>query len=60
MRVGRGQPQPQARVVAAKFAGGFEVHLSEGYAHVDIVTAEDDADNNVTGPLLDFLARNLE
>ncbi|UCE85682.1 MAG: hypothetical protein JSU66_15345 [Deltaproteobacteria bacterium] len=40
--------------------GGYEVHLSEGYAHVDIVTAEDDADNNVIGPLLDFVSRNLE
>ncbi len=40
--------------------GGYEVHLSEGYAHVDIVTAEDDADNNVVGPLIQFLRRNLE
>ena len=40
--------------------GGFEVHLSEGYAHIDIVTAEDDANNNVIGPLIDFLERNLE
>jgi pimeloyl-ACP methyl ester carboxylesterase len=40
--------------------GGYEVHLSEGYAHVDIVTAEDDADNNVIGPLIDFVVRNLE
>ncbi|MBW2446051.1 MAG: hypothetical protein JRG83_09020 [Deltaproteobacteria bacterium] len=40
--------------------GGFEVHMSEGYAHVDIVTAEDDADNQVVGPLLDFIERNLQ
>lgn len=40
--------------------GGFEVHMSEGYAHVDIVTAEDDADNQVVSPLLDFIERNLE
>ena len=40
--------------------GGFEVHLSEGYAHVDIVTAEDDVHNNVTAPLLDFLIRNAQ
>jgi len=58
-----------ARVVAASspsetfptlggVAGGFEVHMSEGYAHVDIVTAEDDADNRVVGPLLEFIERN--
>ena len=41
-------------------SGGFEVHLSEGYAHVDIVTAEDDADNEVIGPLIEFLARNAQ
>jgi len=41
-------------------AGGFEVVLNEGYAHVDVVTSEDDADNFVVGPLLDFIARNLE
>ena len=39
-------------------AGGFEVHLSEGYAHVDIVTAEDDASNAVIGPLIELLRRN--
>jgi hypothetical protein len=41
-------------------AGGFEVHMSEGYAHLDIVTAEDDADNAVVGPLIEFVARNLQ
>jgi hypothetical protein len=41
-------------------SGGFEVHLSVGYSHVDIVTAEDDATNNVIVPLLDFLLRNLD
>ena len=40
--------------------GGLEVHMSEGYAHVDIVTAEDDADNQVVGPLLEFIERNLQ
>ena len=38
--------------------GGFEVYVSEGFAHLDIVTAEDNADNNVVGPLSNFLARN--
>ncbi len=39
--------------------GGYEVHLSEGYAHLDVVTAEDDpAHNNVYDPLMAFLLRN--
>jgi hypothetical protein len=41
-------------------AGGFEVFLSEGYAHIDIVSGEDDADNQVIGPLIDFLDRNVQ
>jgi pimeloyl-ACP methyl ester carboxylesterase len=41
-------------------AGGFEVHISEGFAHIDIVTAEDDSNNNVIRPLIDFLARNAQ
>ncbi len=41
-------------------AGGFEVHLSEGYAHIDIVSAEDDpSHNNVYDPLMAFLGRNI-
>jgi pimeloyl-ACP methyl ester carboxylesterase len=40
--------------------GGFEVHISEGFAHVDVLTAEDDADNNVLEPLTQFLARNVQ
>ena len=39
-------------------AGGFEVYISEGFAHVDVLTAEDNADNNVLVPLAAFLARN--
>lgn len=39
-------------------AGGFEVYISEGYAHIDVLTAEDDANNNVLAPLLAFLTRN--
>lgn len=38
--------------------GGFEVHMSEGYSHVDIVTADDDATNNVIRPLAEFMQRN--
>jgi pimeloyl-ACP methyl ester carboxylesterase len=40
--------------------GGFEVHISEGYAHVDIVTAEDESSNRVVGPLVEFLQRNAQ
>ncbi len=40
--------------------GGFEVYISEGYSHVDIVSAEDDGTNNVVVPLVAFLARNAE
>jgi hypothetical protein len=40
--------------------GGFEAYISEGYAHLDIVLAEDNADNNVLEPLTQFLARNVQ
>jgi hypothetical protein len=40
--------------------GGFEVYLSEGYAHIDVLSAEDDAaHNNVYDPLMAFLLRNV-
>lgn len=41
-------------------AGGFEVYISEGYAHVDVLTAEDDATNQVVAPLAAFLQRNAQ
>ncbi|MBX3024346.1 hypothetical protein KF840_05490 [bacterium] len=41
-------------------AGGFEVHISEGFAHVDVLTAEDDGNNNVLAPLSAFIARNVQ
>jgi hypothetical protein len=41
-------------------AGGFEVHISEGYAHVDPIAAEDGPHNQVIAPIADFLARNSE
>jgi hypothetical protein len=40
--------------------GGFEVYLSEGFSHLDILTARDDADNNVIAPLAAFVARNVQ
>lgn len=41
-------------------AGGFEVHITEGYSHVDIVSAEDGDGNNVIAPLLAFVLRHLQ
>jgi hypothetical protein len=51
-------PQPIATAYGG-VNGGFEVHLSEGYAHIDVLSAEDDAShNNVYDPLMAFLLRN--
>jgi pimeloyl-ACP methyl ester carboxylesterase len=41
-------------------SGGYEVYISEGYSHVDIVTADDDETNQVIGPLVEFINRNLQ
>jgi pimeloyl-ACP methyl ester carboxylesterase len=41
-------------------AGGYEVHISEGFSHVDVVSAEDDETNNVVRPLFEFVQRNLQ
>ena len=41
-------------------AGGFEVVMAEGFAHLDVVTAEDNADNPVPAALVAFLQRNLQ
>ena len=41
-------------------SGGFEVYISEGYAHLDVLSADDDETNNVVGPLLEFIDRNLQ
>ncbi len=40
--------------------GGFEVVMATGFAHVDIVTAEDVPANPVTPALVAFLHRNLQ
>ncbi|MEH6798521.1 MAG: hypothetical protein V7681_04370 [Halopseudomonas sabulinigri] len=40
--------------------GGFEVYMSEGYSHNDVLAADDDATNNVIDPLLAFIERNTE
>lgn len=41
-------------------SGGFEVHISEGYAHFDVLSADNDETNNVIQPLLAFLERHLQ
>ncbi|MEM8562781.1 MAG: hypothetical protein AAGF57_11135 [Pseudomonadota bacterium] len=41
-------------------SGGFEVYMSEGYSHVDIVTADDTETNNVIAPMVAFIARHLQ
>ncbi|UAW97180.1 hypothetical protein KEM63_10090 [Halopseudomonas nanhaiensis] len=40
--------------------GGFEVYISEGYSHNDVLTADNDETNNVIGPLLSFIERNAQ
>lgn len=40
--------------------GGFEVHIIEGTAHVDVGTGEDNAKNPLVGPLLAFIERNRQ
>ena len=39
--------------------GGFEVVIAEGFAHIDVVAAEDDADNPAVAALAAFMACNV-
>jgi hypothetical protein len=55
--VDRTQPS-EAFPTFGEVAGGFEVYISEGYSHFDVLTADDDETNNVIGPLVQFLQRN--
>ncbi len=41
-------------------AGGFEVYINEGYAHVDLIAAEDTAENLTLERLQAFLERNIQ
>jgi hypothetical protein len=41
-------------------AGGFQVFVNAGFAHLDVLTAEDNANNRVVAPLADFIARNIQ
>ena len=40
--------------------GGFEVVMAEGFAHVDVLTAQDDVNNPIPAALFDFLTRNAQ
>jgi hypothetical protein len=40
--------------------GGYEVVMAEGFAHLDAVAAEDNADNPIPAALVDFLIRNVQ
>jgi pimeloyl-ACP methyl ester carboxylesterase len=41
-------------------AGGYEVVMAEGFAHLDVVAAEDDAANPIPAALVAFLERNVQ
>lgn len=41
-------------------AGGYEAYITEGIAHVDVLTAEDTALIDILAPLTDFLRRNAQ
>ena len=41
-------------------AGGFEVVMAEGFAHIDVVEGEDDAANPIVPAVSDFVARNVQ
>ena len=40
--------------------GGFEVVIVEGIAHVDVAVGEDNSENALATPLLEFITRNLQ
>jgi hypothetical protein len=41
-------------------AGGYEVVMAEGFAHLDVVAAEDDTDNPIPAAIVAFLERNVQ
>ena len=41
-------------------AGGFEIVMADGFSHVDVTAAEDDADNPITAAVIDFVRRNIK
>ncbi len=40
--------------------GGFEAYIAEGFAHIDVLTAEDDVNNPIPTALVAFLERNAQ
>jgi hypothetical protein len=40
--------------------GGYEVVMAEGFAHLDVVAAEDTIDNPIPAALVAFLERNVQ
>ena len=40
--------------------GGYEVIVAEGFAHVDVLTAEDDVNNPIPAALVAFIERNAQ
>jgi hypothetical protein len=40
--------------------GGYEVVMAEGFAHLDVVAAEDGPDNPIPAALIAFLERNVQ
>ncbi len=60
LRTPAGQSPLAANRTFGGVAGGFEVHITEGYTHVDVLTADDNATNKVVKPLSDFMARNAQ
>lgn len=52
-------PNPAFPILGG-IAGGYEIVLAEGFAHLDVTTAEDDADNPIPAALVAFLERNVQ
>jgi hypothetical protein len=57
--VDRSSPDPAFPTLGG-VAGGYEVVMAEGFAHLDVVVAEDDADNPIPAALVAFLKRNVQ
>jgi hypothetical protein len=41
-------------------AGGFEAITVDGFAHIDVVSGDDDEENPIPEILGDFIARNVQ
>jgi pimeloyl-ACP methyl ester carboxylesterase len=57
--VDAGVPNP-AFPTFGDVAGGYEVVMAEGFAHLDVVAAEDNADNPIPAAIVAFLKRNVQ